>query len=299
MELKRLEILRAIAETRSFREAAERLHLTQPAVSHQLKKLEDEIGETLIFRTRPKVTISDAGQEVLAAATRIEQEVEYLKQRFRPSTDDQIKGTLRVTASPLGIVYLYGNLLERFIAEHPNIEVVLTAVETPLDGARQALAGRADAAFVPFPVEMPRLTELELGTTDHVLIVAPDHPLAEYKMVSVRETRQHPFIRYQTGAGSRQVSDSLFEKHGGYGRIFLESNDTEFVKRIVGLGLAVALVPRFTVSKEVASGRLKAVRLDHADLSQRFGLVYRAEIRMRTLRLFCDYCLGHRDLVTV
>lgn len=299
MDLKQLEVLRAIAETGSFRAAADRLLLTQPAISHHLKRLEEELDETLVLRSKPRVALSAAGTEVLEVARGVLDSLDALRQRFQPGHDLEVKGALRVTASPLGIVYLYGDLLEKFIAEHPGIEVILTAVETPLDGARQVLARRDDAAFVPFPVDMPQLAQVELGVTDHVVITAADHPLARSGSLTVSQIRSYPFVRYLTGAGSRLVSDLLFGKPERYGNILLESNDTEFVKRIVGLGLAIALVPRFTVLEEVREGRLRALGIRGRKLAQTFGLVHRRDMRSRALRTFLEFCERNRGLIPV
>ncbi|MGH7005291.1 MAG: LysR family transcriptional regulator substrate-binding protein, partial [Alphaproteobacteria bacterium] len=204
---------------------------------------------------------------------------------------------LRVTASNLGIIYLYGELLESFIAKHPRIEVVLTAAETPFDGVRQVLARGADAAFVAFPVDEPGLSEVVLGETEHVVIVTRTHPLARRRGVTIADLQRYPFIRYKVGAGSRVISDALFLKRGGYPEIFLESNDTEFVKRIVGLGYASAITPRFVVTREARDRRLKSLKVVDGMQRQKYGLVFRRDARMRALNVFAAFCLAHKEMV--
>lgn len=297
MDLKQLAVLRAIADTGSFNAAGDQLGLTQPAVSHQLRRLEEELGETLVLRRRPRATLSPPGATVLAAAHRIFDEIDGLKQAFAQADDKAIGGVLRVTASNLGIIYLYGELLERFIAEHPRIEVVLTAAETPFDGVRQVLARGADAAFVAFPVDEPSLTEVVLGETEHIVIVARSHPLARRRGISVADLQRFPFIRYKLGAGSRVISDALFLKRGGYPEIFVESNDTEFVKRIVGLGYASAITPRFVVTHAPRDRRLKSLRVVDGIGRQKYGLVFRRDTRMRALSVFAAFCVAHKEMV--
>ena len=297
MDLKQLAVLRAIADTGSFNAAASQLGLTQPAISHQIRRLEEELGETLILRSRPRAALSPAGAAVLDAAHRIFGEIEELKQSFAHEDAKDISGVLRVTASNLGIIYLYGDLLERFIAEHPRIEVVFTATETPFDGVRQVLARGADAAFVAFPVDEPALNEVVLGETEHVVIVGRSHPLARQRDIGVADLRRYPFIRYKLGAGSRVVSDALFLKRGGYPEIFLESNDTEFVKRIVGLGYASAITPRFVVTSERRDRRLKSLKAVGGVGVQKYGLVFRRDTRMRALNVFTAFCVAHKAMV--
>jgi DNA-binding transcriptional LysR family regulator len=297
MDLKQLRILQAIAETGSFHGAASKLHLTQPAISQQLKSLELELGETLVIRSRPKVGLLPGGLAVLASAERVNAELEKLKLRFAPETPGQLTGVLRIAASTLGIIYLYGDLLERFIGQYPRIELVVTAAESGIGAARHVLAGSADVAFTPFPVDLPNLQTMVLAETEHLVIVSRQHRLAMRKRVSVSDLRNHPFIRYQADAGSRAVSDQLFLPGGGYPPIFVESNDTEFIKRVVMLGMGSAMVPAFTVTGQGRDRRLVALAVEGISARQEFGFVWRRDVPMRTLRVFEEFCLEQRASV--
>ena len=295
MDLKQLAVLRAIADSGSFSAAGDRLGLTQPAVSHQLRRLEDELGETLVLRQRPRVALSPAGIAVLAAAQRVFSEIESLKEMFAPR--GAASGVIRVTASAMGIIYLYGELLARFIEEHKDVEVALTTVETPFDGIRRVAARESDAAFVAFPTPEPNMAEVALGETEHCVLVARDHPLAARGSVTLAALRRHPMIRYKTGAGSRWMSDGLFLPRGGYPEIFLESNDTEFVKRIVALGFATAIVPRFILARDPRDRRLRRLAVRGFPMKQKYGLAYRPDARGRALSTFIEFCRKNRILV--
>ncbi len=297
MDLRQLAVLRAIADTGSFGAAAERLGLTQPAVSHQLRRLEEELGETLILRKRPRASVSPAGATVLATALRVLGEIEDLKETFAPRGGGEASGALRVTASALGIVYLYGDLLARFIGAHKRIEVALTTVETPFDGIRKVAARESDAAFVAFPTPELNMAELVLGETEHCVLVARDHPLGGRSAVTLGELRRHPLIRYKTGAGSRWMTDGLFLPRGGYPEIFLESNDTEFVKRIVALGFATAVVPRVSLRHDPHDRRLRRLSIRGHPMRQKYGLSYRPDSRSRALAAFIAFCRQNRSLV--
>ena len=299
MDIKALEALRAIAETGSFGAAARRLRVTQSAVSHQIKKLEAELGETLVVRAKPRVYLSPSGDVALATAQRVANEVAELRRHFAPVDAHELSGVLRVAASTLGIVYLVGDLLERFIAEHPRIELIVTTTETPVEGVRQVVAGHADVAFTPRPLETSALGVVVLGKAEHVIIARPSHPVARGSAVTVEELRRYPFVRYQTDAGSRRASDQLFLVRGGYPPIFMESNDTEFIKRIVSLGIGVALVPSFTVIREIAEGRFTMLRVADFDFRQEFCLVHRDAVRLRTLEAFKRFCLERRADIPV
>lgn len=298
MEIRQLEALRAIAETGSFRAAADRLNLTQSAISHQIKTLEAELDDLLIVRAKPRVHLSEAGRWVLEGAGRVLAELDEIKQRFvAPDDKAGVIGALRVAASTLGIVYLYGGLLERFISQHPRIELIVTATQTPIEGVKQVVSRTVDVAFGALPLDFPNLATVTLGTAEHIAIVRPGHPLARKRRVTVDELRQYPFVRYQPGAGSRHVTDRMFAKTGGYPPIVMESNDTEFIKRIVGLGVGVAVVPSFTASAEIKENRFRMLRIGGFDVRQDFCLVHRRGKQVRAFEVFRKFLLAHRHLL--
>jgi DNA-binding transcriptional LysR family regulator len=294
VELKQLKALKAIAETGSFSEAAERLGLTQSALSHQLRHLEEELEETLLVRARPKVYPSPTGEVLLAAAQRILDEMQALEARFLKAKTGPVSGVLRVAATNMAIVYLLGDLCEAFIKRYPEVELVIRATETPDEAVRRVLAGTADIAFSPFQGENPQLTRLMLGSTEHAFIVGPSHPLAKQVSVDLDEIRQHPFVLFQPGSGTRNLTDDLFLTSGGYPPLLTESNDAQFIKRIVSIGVGVALMPVYSLTDEARSNRLALLRYAKGPLIVDFGLVQRSNVRMNAIELFKSVCLDAR-----
>lgn len=289
IDFKQLEALCAIAETGSFHAAADRLHVTQSAISHQIKSLENELNERLIVRAKPRVYLSEAGHHVLQAARPILTELAELHQRFAGTAIVERPRPLRVAASTLGIVYLYGDLLEKFMTEHASIELIVTATQTPIEGIKQVVSGVVDVAFGALPIKFKKIEIIKLGAAEHVLIVKPSHALAQLRRITVSDIRNYPFIRYQLGAGSRHISNQIFLKGGGYPPIIMESNDTEFIKRIVALGLGAAIVPSFTVVNDVNEMRFKILRLKGIRTNQEFCVVHKKGVSSRSLSVFRDF----------
>jgi DNA-binding transcriptional LysR family regulator len=293
MELKQLRALREIVETGSFSVAAERLRLTQSALSHQIKNLESELGETLLIRGKPRVMPSEAGRMVLASAERILAEVGAIGEHFRAADKGPAKGTLRVAATNFGMVYLYGRLCEAFMTRHPGIEMAFRATETPEEAARRVEGGEADVAFIPFLSPHPLLETVALGTTEDVFIVGRSHPLARRRTVTLDELRQSRFVRFHPNSGSRTVSDRLFAD-GGYPPIAAESNDAEFVKRMVGMGVGAALIPVIAVAREAQTKSLRLLRLRDHPIAMEFGMVHRRGLHMRAVALLKAFALEMR-----
>ena len=294
MEIKQLKALQAIVDTGSFSEAAAQLGLTQSALSHQVRRLEEELDETLLIRARPRVYPSEAGQAVLASARKIQAELMGLETRFARTRKGPVTGSLRIAATSLSIVYVLGDLCEAFIERYPGIEVIFTAAETADAAIRRVHTGTSDLAFAPIAEVNKQLVSVALGRTEHAFVVRNSHPLAQRPSVSLDELRAFPFVLFQPGSGTRGIMDGLFLPGGGYGRILTESNDAQFIKRIVSITHGVALMPVYALSDDVAREKLSLLPCEqtvpHADI----GIVHRRNVQMHAIELFKALCLDLR-----
>jgi DNA-binding transcriptional LysR family regulator len=248
------------------------------------------LGDALLIRARPRTYASPAGQIVLDAAERIFREVNDIRQHFSTGHRGSEIGTLRVVATSLGIAYIYGDLCEAFVAKHPGIKVIFRAAETAEEAVQRVVAGSADVAFVPLPVAASQVQTILLGTTEHVFIVGRSHPLAQLNEVTIPDLHKWPFVRFQSGTGSRFASDQIFMPSGGYPAVVTESSDAEFAKRVVTISDVVALIPLFAVEREI-NHTVKALRMKDQRLLVDFGLIHHRNVRMRSLDLMKKLCL--------
>ena len=293
MEIKQLKALIAIVETGSFGEAASRLRLTQSAISHQIRHLEDELGETLLIRGKPHVVASASGRAVLASAYVVLAEVSGIKNLFATADPYSLAGEITVAATSVGMTYLYGDLCEGFMRRFPKVELIFRSADTAEEATRSVAKGAADVGFVPFVHEHPTLQRVPLGRTEDTVIVGRNHPLSKRKTVSVEEILQWPFVRFHPGSGSRSQSDILFHTTG-YPPIATESNEMEFVKRVVSMGAATAIIPVMAVAEEVRRKQLKALRIKDRAMGAEFGLVHVRSTRTRVVDALVAYCLEMR-----
>lgn len=296
MEIKQLKALQAIAATGSFQKAAEQLKVTQSALSHAIRALEEEVGETLIIRARPSVYPSPAGQVVLASAQRILGELMALEARFASARKGPVSGTLRIAATTLSIVYVLGELCQKFIERYPGIELVFTACETAEAARRRVMTGAADLAFGPLTDVGEPFTRVALAQAEHAFIVRKGHALSEQFSVSLEELRRHPVVLFQPGSGTRAMTDELFLREGhGYPSILTESNDALFVKRMVSISNASALMVGYAMSGgDVVDQTLHTLRFSDEPLVVDVGLVHRRNVQMNSIELFKAMCLDLR-----
>lgn len=293
MDIRQLKALQAIADTGNFGEAAELLGVTQSALSHQVRQLEDELGETLLVRARPRTYATPAGLVVLESAARIMAELASLEHRFAQARHGAVVGTLRIAATALSFTYLLGDLCEAFRRRYPQVELVFTAAESAEQAVRRVLTGASDLAFGPLSGDHESLSEIKLASAEHAFIVRAGHPLAGRTRVTPDELRQFPIALFQPKSGTRSLTDVIFGEKG-YPAILTESNDAQFIKRMVSISDASALMVAYAIAAESSARALACLRLDGAPLMVDVGLVHKKSVHMNALELFKGMCLDLR-----
>lgn len=293
MDIRRLKALQAVAETGSFVEAAHLLGLTQSALSHQIRHLEEELGQTLLIRARPKTYPSPAGRVVLESAARIAAELSSLERRFAQAQRGPVKGTLRIAATALSITYVLGDLCEIFMDRYPEIELLFTATESAELAVRRVMSGASDLAFGPLPGQHDALTEVKLARVEHAFAVRAGHPLGSHARITPDELRQFPIALFQPKSGTRSLTDSIFLPKG-YPTVLAESNDAQFIKRIVSISQASALMVSYALAADMPGRGLSHLRLDGPPLMADIGLIYKKSLQMNSVELFKGLCLDVR-----
>lgn len=244
MELRQLRYLSAVARHGSFTLAAQELHVAQPAVSQQVRRLEQELGVELLSRTTRRVVVTEAGELALARAGRIIADADALRAEM-----DELHGLLRGTLA-LGVIPAVGALdpaplLARFRSRHPAVDIRL--IETTLSDTLDLLrAGRLDLCFAfSLPeragegIAGERLFDEELAA-----MVAPGHELAGRRRVSVAALADEPLIAPITGASLRQALNEALEQAGASLHVAYESNEAATVRALTAQGLGVSVLPR-------------------------------------------------------
>lgn len=290
MNFGQIEAVYHIAKAGTFGAAARELHLTQSALSHRVKAFEEQLGAPLFVRGRRRATLTPLGEEMATRAERIFAELVEIRRRFLRGSAREETQSLRVAATNIGIAYLYGAFFERFIAQYPRAELQILAAESGDDAVRRVLDRAVDVAFTPIPTSYSGVEAITLGATEIVLIAGARHPIANRRAATVDDVRRWPFVRHLPGSGARVFSDRIFLSGKGYPRILTESSDTEYVKRIVSLGLGLSLVPLFTILNELRSGTLRALRIKGHCIMQDFGLVFRKGFRPLLVDGFAGVC---------
>ncbi|MGW5063393.1 LysR family transcriptional regulator [Streptomyces sp. NPDC004096] len=243
MELQQMRYVVAIAETNSFTRAAERCLVVQSSLSHQVARLEKELGARLFERTSRMVRLTPAGDAFLPAARQCLDAAERAVAEVA-ATVGEVRGRLAVALSPTVTAVDVPKALRDFRQQHPQVRISLRT------GASDSLVehvkeGAVDVAFLGVPTtEKPSgVAACELARDPLVAVVAPDHPLAGESAVSLGRLSSEVFVDLPPGTASRTQSDEVFSAAGIGRQVAFEVATADSIAGLVGRNLAVAMLP--------------------------------------------------------
>ncbi|HEX8000477.1 MAG TPA: LysR family transcriptional regulator [Pyrinomonadaceae bacterium] len=293
MELWQLRTFRVVAETLNFTRAAERLSLTQSAVSHQIKALEEELGEPLFIRAKRGVKLSEGGKIALEYAERILDEADALTERVA-GREHSPTGRVRAAAATQAFVHLFATLFESFMRTHAGIGLSFRTTVSTDQTVTDILNGAADVGFASLPVYSPALQVTELFEDELVLIVGRAHGLAHKREASVEEIERERLILFERGASIRRATEDFFKRVHIRPALALESNDTYFIKLMVEHGLGISLLPSWAVRDEVLAGKLAQLKISGHSLRRSVAMLSLGRFQPSPTRAFISFILQHK-----
>lgn len=272
MEIWQLRTFCEIAETLNFTKASENLHLTQSAVSHQIKALEDELGVRLFIRGKRGVKLTDAGESALEHALRILGEADHLRMSVS-ERETSIIGRVRVAAATQALVHLFAPLFEQFMDLHTQVDLLFRTTPSTEQTVEDILNGLVDVGFASLPVYSPNLQIEELFEDELLITVSPDHPFAGKGNITVKEAEKERWILFERGASIRRATDSFFESVRFDPETALESNDVDFIKLMIEHGRGISLLPAWTIADNVRRGKLCSLGIKGKKLRRSVAMV--------------------------
>ncbi|MGD2082286.1 MAG: selenium metabolism-associated LysR family transcriptional regulator [Chromatiales bacterium] len=295
---RRLQVFHTVARLLSFTKAAETLHMTQPAVTFQVRQLEEHFNTRLFDRTHNRISLTEAGSRAYEYADRIFELYQEMENAIREMTGE-IRGALTIGASTTIAEYMLPTLLGDFKAKYPDVEIHLKVSNT--DGIVSMVESNAiDLGVVEAPVSNKNLVVEVCRMDQLVAILPPRHPMASRSSLALQELVEYPFICREEGSGTREVISEYLGKVQGCNEalnISMELGSPEAVKGAVEAGMGVSVVSRATVQKELKLGSLVAVRLE-PPLQRPFSFVHQKQkFRLRVMEELLDfaraYCKSH------
>ncbi len=272
MNLDQIRNFYEVAVHKSFTLAAEKLYRTQPAISTQVRLLEEELGQKLFDRIGKKVCLTQAGELLLGYAERLLRLHDEAKLAIT-ELNATPKGKVLIGANEATCIYVLPQLFTVFKEKYPEVQISIyrNFSKKVVD---KILENQLDFGIVTLPVQERDLHLMPIAEDELWLITSPTHPLANRVSVALEQVVTYPFIFHKAGTTRERLMKQfgpLWEKLN----ISMELASIETIKKFVSIGMGISIVPKSYVADEIERGTLRLVRIKNFKLIRKLGLIYR------------------------
>jgi len=272
MDFYQLSYFKKVAEIRSISRASEELLLTQPAVSKQIKALEDELGEKLFDRIGKKVFLTRTGEVLYAYAEKILRFVQEAKTAVKDMSAE-CSGELVIGTSDHISLHRLPDLLKRYISTFPKVDLKLRChrSETILDMVNKNLV---DLGVITLPKTALRLVSKTIWEDPMSLVFPKNHPLESFRAIRLKDISSYGMILPEAGTTTRDTIEAAFSKKKLTPNVAMEVAYIETIKGLVKAGLGISILPDKAVEQEISGGILVKANIQDANFSRNLGVVY-------------------------
>jgi LysR family transcriptional regulator, low CO2-responsive transcriptional regulator len=274
MDFDQLETFLEVARLSSFSRAAERRFRTQPAISSQIRALEEEVGAKLLDRSGGKVAVTGPGKVFQKYAEDVLEQrrvmLVALAEMHRVP-----RGELVVSANEGTCLHILPEVFAEFKRQYPSVAVSVKRLEHNKI-LEAIIENSCDFGVVSMPVPDKRLTVVQIHRDELIVITPPRHPLAEQKKATVAEVVEYPLLLPKVGR-TRDALETLFHERGLKPRISMELDSSELLKRFVAADVGVGFIPRSHVAEDLQANALAALTLADASIQRELALVFRKD----------------------
>ena len=291
MQIESLKMYCDLAETESFTKAAQINGVTQSAVSQQISSLERIFKSLLIERSKKKFRLTREGQVLYDYSKQIIQIYESLFCKLQ-EIKDIISGTVRVsTIYSIGLHDL-PNHLKKFLKTYPTVNVHVEYRRSN-QVYEDVASNVADLGMVAYPMRDPKLEIIPLRKDPLVLICHPQQPLARSKNIKLKELEGQRFVSFDPDIPTRKATDRVLREHHIHVQHAMEFDNIETVKRAVEIDAGVAIVPKSTITQEIAKQTLAEVRIEDVDLYRPIAVIYKKnKVLSPAMKQFISFVKG-------
>jgi len=295
--IRQLKVFREVARLQSFTQASKALYLTQPAVSMQIKQLEEAVGLKLFEKQGRQISLTDAGDEIRLLSDSVLQQIDETQDHLQQiASGDQGKLRLAVATTVASVAT---RLMARFNEQHPAMSLHFTV--TNREGLIQLLQNNeTDIVIMGKPPEELELDTQELMANPLVIIAPPSHPLCDSdKPINLNTLLQQDFILREPSSGTRQAIERFMNTHGRTLHSSIEMNSNDAITQSVAEGLGLGIVSVHTVTNELKQGRLKLIDATGFPLHRSWYMVQRKGKRLSPLsERFKSYIIEQAQLIS-
>ena len=272
MDLRQLEIIRAIADTGSFTAAGAKLHVSQSAISRQILLLEEELGEPVFHRIGRRIRITPAGESLLQLSHRVFQDLQDTVSAISDK-QESLNGSMRLVGGMTVCLYVFPALLAEMRRVHPHLDLKIT-----VGSAERSIAmlrsGAGDLGLISLPVEAADLVSVPVLEEELLLVTYPSHPFAKKKTITPADLTREHFIVFESGSITRKLVEEFFTRERIKPEIVMETENVEIIKAMVRHGLGISIIPWQAAAADVRTRQLFCSRIAGHALRRQTGWIY-------------------------
>jgi DNA-binding transcriptional LysR family regulator len=272
MDVRQLDMFRAVAEEGSFTRAAERLHVSQSAISRQVKLLEEELGGVLLHRGGKRVALTPPGELLLKTANRVHRDLQEVASQIS-DTHALHRGTLSLAGGMTVCMHILPRVLRKYrrLYKEVDLRVVSAATETILRLIRNH---EVDLALLTLPIVAKDMEVVPVLKEEMVVVTARGHPLSRERTIDPPRLGRYPWILYEAGSNTRKILEQFFREEEIQVDVAMETENVEIIKAMVAAGLGITLIPYAAIAKDVRHGRFAYARVRGRRLHRETAWVY-------------------------
>lgn len=292
----RLQVFHAVAVNLSFTRAAKELHITQPAVTNNIKELENSLGMSLFEREQNKISLTKAGdilleytEHAIAEYKKMEYEIGLLKNSF--------SGKLRIGASTTIEQYILPLILSKFNEKNPDIEILLFNNNT-MNVEKDVLSHKIDLGIIEGNTGQMEFRYIPFMKDEIVAVAHTSQPLAQKSQISLEELKKTPLVLREIGSGTLDVIVSELQKHKIRLRdmnIKMHLGSTESIKSFIRNTNCISFVSIHAISKDVVQGEFQIIDIDGLDIIRTFNFIYPQGQHSGLTDKFINFCLNQKQ----
>lgn len=291
--IRQLQVFASVAKHLSYTRAAEELHLTQPAVSMQIKQLERSIGLNLFEQIGKKIYLTEAGSVVLEHALSITSKLKSIEGDL-----EQLKGIdggrLSVCIAST-VNYFATRLISRFSQAYPTVQISLD-VTNRHDLLKRLNTNEPDLVLMGRPPDSADLISTAFMDNPLVIIANPHHPLANESNIAIEKLSDETFVLREAGSGTRAAMEQMFDQYDIKPNTSTQLSGNESIKQAVEAGLGLALVSFHTVDLELKANRLTTLDVEHFPILKKWHIGHRSGKQLSaTAQAFWDFVIAESE----
>jgi DNA-binding transcriptional LysR family regulator len=295
MELWQLRTFSVVAKTLHFTRAAEELNLSQPAVSHQIKSLENEIGEALFIREKDGICLTKAGQTMYEHSKKILNIADEMRNEINDAKE-VLEGKIILSVASRGMGNTFPLLYRKFKEKYPLIDIFFQSEYKIDDIIEKVSEGKQDIGLISHSPDLKGLRSMPYGKYEVILAVGKNHKFAQKKHTSIKDLQNQDWIMFEKGNVFRNTVEELLSKNNISPKSIYETNDGAIMKSMLLQGNEITFLPEWGTFEELKEGKIIALDVKELAYNIQIDIVWKESLRNKLMTAVITFLLEEKFL---